>query len=573
MRVLPWALVIGAMLCAWSVGLFTRTLWTPDEPREADIAWRMSWQTDRSVPVLAGESFCEKPPLTYWVAAAAIRAFGPSLGAMRLPNLLYGLIAVVSAGVLASRFLAPPGPCVAAAAVGSFMLGYQAIIWLATDAPAFAFSTLALAGLAHGFYARGRASRIAGYTAMHLGLALAFMSKSLLACLTPISCLLTLIVWDQRWRELLRPSFYAGLPIAAALIVPWIMAVYSRPDGAELLRVFFWNNLAGRIMPVNAPAALQYSSAHTNYPGKYLVELPLTVWPWTLLLAAALYAGWRRITRKRSPSEELSSEIRVLRFSAAAIIPALIFLSVSATARNVYAVSLLPGFALLGAWWSLRTSEQRTRWDVTALRMTAVMIGMMACLVPLAVAWLAYQASRSSSRTDAGIAQLAIAVSGGAIAALAAWHAAARARTRATSMTLAWCLAALALLSTAPVAALYSQINPREDLPALGRAIERATRGRELYLLAPDETTRAFVDLYVTTRARTLDASSAAHGLGAPSTTDTVPPAHALLLVRARSESPAPPGWRPLAQFSLPQGRGYSLWMREPTALSARPAL
>ena len=36
----------------------------------------MSGQPDKAVPLLAGEAFCEKPPLTYWVAAAAIDAFG-----------------------------------------------------------------------------------------------------------------------------------------------------------------------------------------------------------------------------------------------------------------------------------------------------------------------------------------------------------------------------------------------------------------------------------------------------------------------------------------------------------------
>ena len=54
-----------AVLAAWCVGLFARAYWTPDEPREADLAWRMSWQAQKSVPLLAGTPFCEKPPLTY----------------------------------------------------------------------------------------------------------------------------------------------------------------------------------------------------------------------------------------------------------------------------------------------------------------------------------------------------------------------------------------------------------------------------------------------------------------------------------------------------------------------------
>ena len=85
-----------ALLASWCVGMFGRGYWTPDEPREADISWRMSWQADAAVPQLAGEAFCEKPPLTYWLAGASVRAFGESAAAARLPNLLYALLTTVS---------------------------------------------------------------------------------------------------------------------------------------------------------------------------------------------------------------------------------------------------------------------------------------------------------------------------------------------------------------------------------------------------------------------------------------------------------------------------------------------
>src|SRR6202047_1639283 len=63
----PVASLSAALLVIWCVGILGRGYWTPDEPREADIAWRMSWQSEKAVPQLAGEAFCEKPPLTYWL--------------------------------------------------------------------------------------------------------------------------------------------------------------------------------------------------------------------------------------------------------------------------------------------------------------------------------------------------------------------------------------------------------------------------------------------------------------------------------------------------------------------------
>ena len=50
-------LVVLALAPLWLLGILGRGLWTPDEPREADIAWRMSLQEDRTLPHLAGVPF------------------------------------------------------------------------------------------------------------------------------------------------------------------------------------------------------------------------------------------------------------------------------------------------------------------------------------------------------------------------------------------------------------------------------------------------------------------------------------------------------------------------------------
>src|SRR5262245_24844662 len=76
LRLKQWPVaILIALAPLWLVGALDRGLWTPDEPREADIAWRMSQQTDRTLPQLAGKPFLEKPPLTYWLSAAGIAVF------------------------------------------------------------------------------------------------------------------------------------------------------------------------------------------------------------------------------------------------------------------------------------------------------------------------------------------------------------------------------------------------------------------------------------------------------------------------------------------------------------------
>src|SRR5882757_392021 len=97
-----WPLVVFALLLPlWCIGTLYRGSWTPDEPREADIVWRMANQDNRALPNFAGAPFLEKPPLSYWVAAEANTLLGDSVHASRAPNILYAAIAVFAIGALA----------------------------------------------------------------------------------------------------------------------------------------------------------------------------------------------------------------------------------------------------------------------------------------------------------------------------------------------------------------------------------------------------------------------------------------------------------------------------------------
>src|SRR5580692_11250196 len=363
----PLGCVSAALLSIWCVGMLGRGYWTPDEPREADIAWRMSWQPQKAVPLLAGEAFCEKPPLTYWLAAVPIRFLGPEAWAARLPNLLYAAITALAVGLLALRSAGRVAGIAAAAAVSTFLLSYQVAIWLATDAPLLAAVSVALLGAYRGFYATQTRERLRGYLVMHAALGLGFLCKSAVAWMVPALAIVSLALWERRWRELLRWELYLGLVLQAAMIFTWIAFVYLGPDGAAHLKVFFWNNLVGRFARVDAPSELQYAAAHRNTPGKYLIELPLYLAPWTLLVLAALRRAWRQ---RKMPGDDY----RPVRFALAASLPPLAMLSMAATARNIYLAPALPGAALLLAWWAREISVAADRWDIRALRATSVLL-------------------------------------------------------------------------------------------------------------------------------------------------------------------------------------------------------
>jgi 4-amino-4-deoxy-L-arabinose transferase-like glycosyltransferase len=554
----------GALLLSWCVGMFARGYWTPDEPREADIAWRMSWQADKAVPLLAGEAFCEKPPLTYWLAALPVKLLGTQAWVARLPNLLYALITALGVGFLASRSSGRLAGVVAAATISTFLLAYQVAIWLATDAPLLAAVSVALFGAYIGFYAATSPERLRGYLLMHTALGFGFLSKSAVAWMVPALAILTLSIWERRWRELLRWELYAGLLIQAALILTWVWFVYRGNDGLEHLKVFFWNNLVGRFAAVDAPPDLQYAAAHRNSPGKYLIELPVYLFPWTLLVIAALRRAWRQ--RRASQHDN-----RAVRFALAASLPPLLILSLAATARNIYLAPALPGFALLVGWWAREILPAPDIWDVRALRATAAMLLLGVAVFAVALIILGADSWSISTKPALYVAVSLVGLAAAAILAIRAWAAA---REHSVHAQLALLLAYCALL-IGPASQAYRRIDTWQDLAKIGRAVERDAAGRPLILLAPDETTRALIDMYARPAVERIAGPMDAAGIDRVRSVAAAAPKSLFLLQlpsrspqlpwRARSpQTDLPPQWQAagiqIAQgYFLPNGRRYAL--------------
>jgi 4-amino-4-deoxy-L-arabinose transferase-like glycosyltransferase len=563
----PLLWLSALLLAIWCVGMFGRGFWTPDEPREADIAWRMSWQTDKAVPLLAGEAFCEKPPLTYWIAALPIRIFGPHAWAARLPNLLYAIIGALSVALLAARSLGSRrAGIIAAALFSTFLLSYQVEIWFATDAPMLGCVAAALFGAYVGFYAGNAHERLGGYSLMHAALGLGFLSKSAAAWMVPGLALFTLIVWEKRWRELLRWELYAGLAIQAALILTWVGFVYAGAEGAAHLKVFFWNNLVGRFTRVDAPAALQYAAAHRNSPGKYFIELPMYLFPWTLGALAAARRAW---LHRGTPSDDY----RAVRFALAASLPALLLLSLAATARNVYLAPALPGVALLMAWWGRDIVHRADRWDVRALRATAVLLLLATVVLGAAAMLIRIDAGAQLASPKAYAALAGLGLFAAAILAARAWNAA----RRDVTMTLGALLTAYGALLIGPLAAIYGQVDRWQNLESIALQVRGDASGKGLVLLAPDETTRAIVDMYASTSVlvvtgrldrELLDRASRVAGGAARLILAQEPgrtaPRLAWLTRYVTRPDPPPvwsgyPGLRTLEEYALPNGRRYAL--------------
>jgi 4-amino-4-deoxy-L-arabinose transferase-like glycosyltransferase len=365
------------------------------------------------------------------------------------------------------------------------------------------------------------------------------------------------------------------LILQAAMIGAWVWFVYAGPDGPAHLKVFFWNNLVGRFTHVDAPQDLQYAASHRNSPGKYLIELPLYLCPWTLLAVAALRRAWRQ--RKVS-----FDAYRPVRFALAASLPPLALLSLAATARNVYLAPALPGIALLLAWWAGMCMEHPDRWDIRAIRATAVLLltgvaafAAAACLVG-ADAWV------SMTSHAAFIAISAAGLIAASFFALHAWNAARdQVRRALPSLLLAYCA-----LMVGPASQIYREVDAWQDLGSIARAIGQDSADKPLILFAPDETTRAMIDMYARTdvalipgpvEAAAVDRLKTDVGAAPQSLVVIQLPHPALTIatafgaVRRADDQPELPwleatGLRVAKRYSLPNGRRYALLEPVPTS-------
>jgi 4-amino-4-deoxy-L-arabinose transferase-like glycosyltransferase len=486
-----WPLVLVTVLSLHlAFGIFGRALWKPDEPREAAIAARMARPGgDWAVPHLGEAAFCEKPPLYYWASTVAIRLLGPGPVPTRLPNVVYALAGALLVGLLARAAAGQAAALAAGLLMGTLYLAYRVEIWIATDALLMTSVAGALFACYRGLAARRGPPKLGWYTVMHLFLAVGFLTKNVVAWIVPGLALLAFVAWERRWRELLAWELWAGLALQAAAVVPWVLAVAAEPDGARYLRIFFVDNLLGRFTPIEG---VDYTEAHRGWLGKYLVEMPIYLLPWTFAMAAAVAAAWRGVQATIAAGDEAASRERgAWRFAVAAVVPALVLLSASTTMRDVYAGVLMPGFALLGGLWVHRTLAAPSRFDRVMMLATLVLLAVVAVLLPLATAVTLTQASATPGPLSATVL-VASALAG--LALVAGGRRALRAGLPASALGASVAAWVVVLLGVAPV--LFPVMNRSQDLSPVAGAARAVAAHHPLVLWQPDETVVGTLDLY-----------------------------------------------------------------------------
>jgi len=335
--------LISACIGICFLGIFGRSLWTPDEPRVAAISLEMSRSGDLVIPHLAGEPFIEKPPLYFAVAAGLIRTIGPiagDTGAIRLASALFALGTLGVTFLLAKR-LSGESFAILSMVILCTMVGFfENFHWIRVDAALSFFVAAAVWCLAEGYLAnRAWFLPLAGiFTAG------AFLSKGLIGpILIAIPWAGLFVIWLRQppgtSKEKRYHLFQHGIGLIVFILVTglWIVLLKQR-GGPALWHEWFWVNHVGRL----TGTATVKGHLHPGRPFYYLNAMVLYSLPWLPLVFIWLGNVLKRLWQHRALSRE---NLFLLVWGVGTIV----FLSLSATKRNIYLAPALPAFAIMSA--------------------------------------------------------------------------------------------------------------------------------------------------------------------------------------------------------------------------------
>jgi 4-amino-4-deoxy-L-arabinose transferase-like glycosyltransferase len=349
-------LVTAACLVLYLTGAADLPFYTRGEPREALVVREMRASGAWLVPSRPDGELARKPPLYYWLAAAAdaVVPETPEL-AMRLPSALLATAGVLATWAVARVVIGPVGGLTAALLLATSFEWTRAATSARVDMALTAGLTLLLAAWT-AILVRPRRGLLA---IALVGAATATLAKGPVALVLPGLVVAALVAVRRDPSLLRRLGVVPVLGIAGAAAALWYVAAFAQ-HGWAFIDV---------VVRENFQRFVDTDEAETGH-AHGIFYLPLVglvgLLPWTPLLP---------LVRRRQPSEAAT-------LLATWIIVTLVFFSLATSKRSVYLLPLFPALAMLIAAGASSTDDRPTRilsaLYVPALTLVALVAGALA---------------------------------------------------------------------------------------------------------------------------------------------------------------------------------------------------
>ena len=334
------------MTLVWFSNLEMRKLVRPDEGRYAEIPREMVATGDWLTPRLDGYKYFEKPPLQYWMTAAAYEALGEYRWTSRLWAALTGILGLMSVTYCGWRILGREAGIYAGLVLGSTLL-YAGMAHVNTlDMGVTCFMTITLCA----FLLAQRDGATLQETRSWMWLAwaatgLAVLSKGLEGVVLPgaVFMLYTVVQRDAAIWKKLYPV--AGIIIFLAICAPWfVMVSLANP---EFPHFFFIHEHFERFLT---------KEHHRYQPFWYFIPILLAfLLPWTVLALDGLLVAWR---------SQPAQKFRPLRFLLIWSAFIFVFFSASGSKLIPYILPIFPSLALLLGARLPQIAPRRFMWSL-----------------------------------------------------------------------------------------------------------------------------------------------------------------------------------------------------------------
>jgi 4-amino-4-deoxy-L-arabinose transferase-like glycosyltransferase len=501
-----------------------RGLWTPDEPREAEIGREMLLAPG-VIPTLNGEQFIEKPPLYYWTVALAYRIAGaPSPAAARSVSGVAGFLTLLAIGAWGLRAASAGVGTLGAVILATSLQFLQSSHWVLIDPLLTLFTTVAAWAAWEALQAPRARGCVAG---LYAGLILALWTKGLIGPVLIGAGLAMHALLERRvpWREL---ALLPGALVMAAALGLLGAAIYWS-GGFPAFYEWAWVNHVQRFTDPGA-------TGHRQQMAYYLWTIPFAALPWIMPLVVSVLPGSFR-------GEDRTARLR--RYCGALTLGMLVILSASATKRGIYVLPVLPLLALLAASLLVGAFEGVER------RPTRLWWAQLICCVVVAVS-VPLGAMAYAHQPDWLVVPAIIAP-------IAAWLSAAVASRRRSAVAMALLAWGALLMAGAAVVLAPRLFEANKDLrPLVSWLDARLPPGEPVYAVNSDETLVAIIP-FVSGR-RVIPVALAAV-LDSQQSKEELP---ARVLVQEKSgRISLTPRYRVLDSFRPGTGRALTLWALE----------
>lgn len=359
------------------IGITNRDLWSPDEPRVAEIGREMFETKNFIVPKLNGRAFLEHPPLFYATLALIFMISGKvDDGLARVPPAVFGFLGVLVTSILAYFLFGKSVALLSGIVLSTSHEYFKISHWIVVDSCLSMFIYLACLFFLKGYI--GKEHRDRYYALFFISLTCAFFTKGFIGFGIPVVAVIIFLIMDRNVGEIQRMRPIFGLSVFLSSLGLWTLALYLQ-GGLEYLKVFYIDNNLLRFLPGG-------ESGHRHPFYFYFMHFPISFSPWIIFLIPALILKWDDVEER---------ERKGILFLKVFFICGFTVLSLAETKRSLYALPLFSSSSILCAFLIKRILENRVPLRVTKL--SVLTLTLLLALISISIVPFSLSASKSFS--------------------------------------------------------------------------------------------------------------------------------------------------------------------------------